>query len=125
MMAQSHVSAGGGGCDPQSALMRLGDDRDLYREVLQRFFAEAAGFVDRISAAADTSRAEDLHRSAHSFKGLAAMAGAEEAARIAADLEALGKAKQFDGAPELVARLQRELQSARTLLAPYFESQSA
>ncbi len=124
-MAQSQVSAGGGGCDPQSALTRLGDDRELYREVLQRFFAEAGDFVGRIASAAEGSRSEDLHRSAHSFKGLAAMAGAEEAARIAAQLEALGKANQFDGASELVAHLQRELKSAQTLLAPYYENQPA
>jgi HPt (histidine-containing phosphotransfer) domain-containing protein len=121
MMAESQARTGGPECDPQSALARLGDDHELYREVLQRFFTEAPGFLNRITAAIDPPRAEELHRAAHSFKGLAALAGADEVARTAAELEAQGKASRFDLAPELASRLGQQLQQAAKTLSPHYE----
>jgi HPt (histidine-containing phosphotransfer) domain-containing protein len=121
-MADPQVLAGhSGGCDPRAALLRLGDDEELYREVLQRFFNDAPGFVQRIWHAIQQQRSEELHRAAHSFKGLAAMAGAENVARTAAELEGLGKAGRLDESPEFAQRLQRDLEQARVQLAPYYQ----
>jgi HPt (histidine-containing phosphotransfer) domain-containing protein len=107
-------------CDPQAALARLGDDRELYREVLERFFADAPAALASISMAIDGQRASELHRTAHSFKGLAAVAGADEVTRIAAELEKLGREGNMDPAAALLERARQQLQRARMVLAPYF-----
>ena len=51
-------------CDPQAALTRLGDDRELYREVLKRFFDDSPDSIDRIDQAIAGSNAQELHRAA-------------------------------------------------------------
>ena len=121
-MADAQMAgSGSAACNPQAALARLGDDRELYSEVLQRFFADAPSAVGRISAAIDASNGDALHRAAHSFKGLAAMAGTEEVSRLAAELEQLGRQNQFEAAPPLLARLEQELHSAQRELASYYQ----
>jgi HPt (histidine-containing phosphotransfer) domain-containing protein len=120
-MAQSQTSVGGAGCDPHAALARLGDDADLYREVLERFFNDAPNFLERMIQARESQRSDELHRAAHSFKGLAAMAGAEEVARTAAELEAQGKGSRFDEASESLSRLRQQIHAAATILAPHYK----
>jgi HPt (histidine-containing phosphotransfer) domain-containing protein len=115
------TSGGSSACNPEAALVRLGDDRELYREVLERFFAEAPAAMLRIRGAIDKQDAPELHRAAHSFKGLAAMSGTEHVARTAAELEQFGKTNQFEQVNELFNRIQRELEVARHELAPYYQ----
>jgi HPt (histidine-containing phosphotransfer) domain-containing protein len=98
----------------------LGDDAELYREVLQRFFDESPQALSRIAAAIELEKAGDLHRAAHSYKGLAAMSGTEEVARTAAELEQIGKQGQLQEAPTLLTRLRQELERAQRELAPYY-----
>ena len=108
-------------CDPQAALTRLGDDRDLYRDVLKRFFDDSPASIDRIDQAIANGTAEELHRAAHSYKGLAAMAGADQVASTSAELESLGRQNSFQDATLLLARLKEELQNARLQLASYYQ----
>lgn len=108
-------------CDPQAALTRLGDDRDLYREVLKRFFEDSPASIDKIDQAIAAESAEQLHRGAHSYKGLAAMAGADQVASTSAELESLGKQSSFQDAAPLVGRLKQELATARLELATYYQ----
>ncbi len=108
-------------CNPEAAVERLGGDADLYREVLTRFYADADNSVARLRRALETQNADEMHRAAHSFKGLAAMSGAERVARTAAELEQMGRNKQLEEAPPLVDRITIELQRSRLELAPHFE----
>lgn len=109
------------GCEPEAALARLGDDRQLYREVLDRFFADSPEALARIADAIAQDDGEQLHRAAHSFKGLAAMAGTVSVSQLAAQLEAVGKEGELIQAPHLLDQLRNELQKARTALASYME----
>ena len=121
-MADAQATGGGASaCNPEGALARLGDDAELYREVLERFFADSPVALARIATAIDQQRAEDLHRAAHSYKGLAAMSGTEQVARTAAELEQTGKLGRLEEAPALLARLRQELERARQELAPYYQ----
>jgi polar amino acid transport system substrate-binding protein len=121
-MVDVHTAGNGSrACDPEAALVRLGDDRDLYREVLERFFAESPAALGRIQSAITRRDAPELHRAAHSFKGLAAMSGSEQVARTAAELEQLGKVNQLDAVNGLFIRLEQELASARQELGPYYQ----
>jgi HPt (histidine-containing phosphotransfer) domain-containing protein len=108
-------------CDPAAALARLGGDEELYREVLQRFFADSPHSLARISAALDRGSGDELHRAAHSYKGLALMSGTEDIARTALALEQLGRQGQLAEAPPLLARLGQELERAQAELAPYYQ----
>jgi HPt (histidine-containing phosphotransfer) domain-containing protein len=108
-------------CDPHAALARLGDDRELYREVLLRFFDDSPASIARIDQAIAGSNGQELHRAAHSYKGLAAMAGAEQLASTSAELESLGRQSSFRDAGLLLSRMKAELENARMQLAPYYQ----
>src|SRR5687767_7330452 len=103
-MREAQAASGEKACDPVAALARLGGDAELYREVLQRFFADSATSLERISAAIDHGSGDELHRAAHSYKGLALMSGTEEVARTALALEQLGRQGQLAEAPVLLVR---------------------
>jgi HPt (histidine-containing phosphotransfer) domain-containing protein len=107
-------------CDPVAALARLGGDAELYREVLERFFDTSPASLAKIAAAIDRQNGEELHRAAHSYKGLAAMAGTEDVARTAAALDQLGRQGQLEAAAALLHRMRQELALARAELTPYF-----
>lgn len=107
-------------CNPEAALDRLGEDRELYRDVLVRFFADSPASLDRIGEAIENDDGDELHRASHSYKGLAAMSGTDQVARTAAELEQLGRSNQLAAASDLLARMKQELASARAELAPYY-----
>lgn len=121
-MGDAQAAGGGKACDPVAALARLGDDAELYREVLQRFFDGSASSFAKISAAIDRGSGDELHRAAHSYKGLALMSGTEDVARTAAELDQLGKHGQLASAPALLARMRQELELARVEMGLYYQA---
>lgn len=114
-------AAPGAACNPEAALERLGDDRELYRDVLVRFFADSPAALDRIGGAIEKQDGDELHRASHSYKGLAAMSGTDQLARTAAELEQLGRSNQFAAADDLFTRMKQELASAFAQLSSYYE----
>ncbi|HUY35572.1 MAG TPA: Hpt domain-containing protein [Pirellulales bacterium] len=111
-------------CQPAVAIERMGGFSDLYAVILGRFLDDAAGTYARLRAAVARKEAlavhqEAIHREAHTFKGLAAMCGAEGVAEAAAALEDAAREGQFRSFAALLARIDAEFSAARELLAPY------
>lgn len=120
-MANVQTARSAAACNPEAALVRLGDDRELYREVLTRFFVDSPNSLVRMRAAIEKQDGDELHRAAHSYKGLAAMSGTEHVAASAAELEQIGKAHQLANASEILSRLEQELAAAREELIPFYQ----
>ncbi|HEV3006907.1 MAG TPA: Hpt domain-containing protein [Pirellulales bacterium] len=111
-------------CQPAAAIERMGGLSDLYAVILGRFLDDSAGTYTRLCAAVAREDGsvvyqEAVHYLAHSFKGLAAMCGADRVAEAAAALETAGRAGQTREFATLLARIEVELSVARELLAPY------
>jgi two-component system sensor histidine kinase/response regulator len=93
-----------------AALEALDGDRDLLRELLQVFLAEAPRQLAQIRQAVDQRDAPILARSAHTLKGSLGHFQADDAAEQAHRLELAGKQGAFAGTADALNALSAELE---------------
>ena len=101
--------------DEKKVLAGLGDDRELFADVLQLFLQDSERLLQRIQAAGEAKDPVDLGHSAHALKGSIANLSSGPAHQYAAELERMGKSGECDSASEVIAKLQealRQLQAA-------------
>ena len=84
--------------DEQVALSHTGGDRDLLREVIALFRADARTSLGRIERALDQRNGEALRAAAHALKGSIATVGSKPGRDLAAELEQMGRAERFEDA---------------------------
>ena len=87
----------------------MGDDRELFQEMVMLLRSDAPQWLDFLLAAerdADTAR---VQRAAHTLKGLAANFGASRAVAAASEVERLAKTTTADGLRAAVAELEDSL----------------
>ncbi|SBS28699.1 Signal transduction histidine-protein kinase BarA [Marinomonas aquimarina] len=105
----------------EAGLMRLGGNRKLYRELIQRFIkdqAESAEEIDAAIAAGDLALAERL---AHTVKGVAGNLGAEGIQSIAKRLETAIAEQQLDSVAPVLSDFSQQM---ATLIAGLLEFES-
>jgi CheY-like chemotaxis protein len=85
-------------------------------ELIGTFLAETPKLVSNLAAAVESDDAEELRRAAHTLKSNASTFGATALADVTATLETMAAEKALGGAPELVARVEREYKSVRAAL---------
>jgi CheY-like chemotaxis protein/nitrogen-specific signal transduction histidine kinase len=117
--------AGQGVVDIGAAMKRLGGDANLLREIIQLFFEDSPELLTRVRESAASGKAREAERAAHSLRGLTSNFDAKRAASAAADVEARAKAGRLKEIPELLPRLEGELQSLRAELQAYLQQLSA
>jgi CheY-like chemotaxis protein len=88
-------------------LRDLGGD-DFLGEVIDAFLADAPELLATLRRSLDEHSAEELRRAAHTLKSNGATLGAEEFAELCRALEQHAKAGDFDGASELVDRVEQK-----------------
>jgi two-component system, sensor histidine kinase and response regulator len=98
------------GFDLSAALMYVGGDQDLIEELLGIFAQDAPVQLDKIRAAIAAGDPAGLMREAHTLKGPLKVLGATPAAQLALDLETLGRGGRVDGAKQIGAALEREVE---------------
>jgi two-component system sensor histidine kinase/response regulator len=102
--------------DPAETLARLGDDRELFAQMVDLFRAECAQMLSAIRQSVASGDAAALARSAHALNGSVGNFGLTESLDSARALERMGREGVFVGASERftmlehqVARLERDL----------------
>jgi len=103
-------AAASAGFDLATALDHAGGDRDLLDELLTIFAEDAPVQMDAIRRAIDSGDAPELMRAAHTLKGSLKVFGAMTAAGVAQDLETLGREKDMNGAGDMAAMLDGQLE---------------
>ena len=96
--------------DRRSALERLGDDEQLFEEVIGFFLEDSVKELDTIEAGMATGDWTEVRRAAHSLKGLAANFSAERATAAARELEEAALAGDADRAAALLPPLQSNIE---------------
>jgi two-component system sensor histidine kinase/response regulator len=96
--------------DEKTALKHTGGDRKLLKQIVTLFMTDSATLVRRIKRALDRKDGEAVRLSAHALKGSIATIGSPAGRDAAAALEQLGRASQFEDAPQAYARLLRQLE---------------
>jgi len=91
--------------DYESSLHRMGDDKELFQEMIGLLESDAPSLLDTLQRARQAGDHANVQRAAHTLKGLAANFGAERAVGAAADVERLAKAHQESGMDVAVQKL--------------------
>lgn len=105
--------------DLDAALVRLGGDRELLRDLIGFFFEDSPPLLEQIQRDLVQRDAHALERSAHSLKGLAANFDASLAVQVALRLEKMGHSGNLTHGPEAATDLEREVAALREALALY------
>lgn len=105
--------------DVADALQRLGDDRDLLREIIQIYLEDSPAMMDNMHASAASGDAAVLQRAAHSLKGLASTLSAFDVVGAAARLEHMAASHQLHDAEQLVAEVQRRVTELNEAVQAY------
>lgn len=95
--------------DPERALSRLDNDRELLVEIAELFLKEAPRLLRQIREALDDGDAERVRRAAHTLKGTVTNFGAAATRQKAGELEKVAEGDDLEEAatlfPEIEARL--------------------
>jgi two-component system sensor histidine kinase/response regulator len=98
------------------ALKRLGNDRELYRELVQCFLEDAPPLVEEMQRQASNAPCEAMVHAAHSLKGLAATVGAEELSTAAAAIQDYAGSRDGPTLDRMLDRVHRGFAAARLAL---------
>ena len=107
--------------DYAGAMARLGDDEALFRDFITYYDEDSKVLIAEIEKAVMDEAPGELHRAAHSLKGLAANLGAQRVVNTSYSLERLGKGGSLEGANPLLGKLHREMQELDAALDNYRE----
>jgi two-component system sensor histidine kinase/response regulator len=103
--------------DVARARRRLGGDRQLLRELITIFLADAPALMDRIRKAATAENAEALRRAAHALKGALGTLDAPRAYHATIRVEEAARSGDLSGAEVHVDAVAAELALLRKALA--------
>ena len=95
--------------DTQQALRALGNDRQLFQEILQVFLSEMAQLQPQLEQAIVAKDRRSARRLVHTLRGACRSVGGLHAMTVAADVEAHIVSNDFDSAQRGVPQLQDAL----------------
>lgn len=108
--------------DPALALEMLGDDQELFAELLELFMTEAQSWIADIDRAIKVQNAANLNIAGHKFKGAAANLGAKMISETAFELELSGRNSDFVTASDALSRLLRQYDMLKTHMETYLDN---
>jgi HPt (histidine-containing phosphotransfer) domain-containing protein len=98
------------------AMARLGDDRELFDEMVQYYREDGPPLVEQIREGVASDDAEMVVKAAHTLKSLAATCGGTRVARAASMLEEAGRVGGLTNGVEQLAELEREIGHLKAVL---------
>jgi HPt (histidine-containing phosphotransfer) domain-containing protein len=107
--------------DRTAAMARLGDDQELFDEMMEFFVNDSPGLLRQIRQGLAEANARQVERAAHSLKGMASMFDAGRAVAAAALVEELGREHHLDDAAKATDQLDVEVQNLKRAMAPLRE----
>jgi HPt (histidine-containing phosphotransfer) domain-containing protein len=105
--------------DFDGAMGRLGGDEELFREIVQFFFEDSPGLLEKLRCGLRDQNASAVERAAHCLKGMAANFGAHRAIEASLRVENLGASGNLAEVPEAIRGLEEEIGILRVALSPY------
>jgi signal transduction histidine kinase/CheY-like chemotaxis protein len=102
--------------DVAEALRRVGGDRELLKSLAEEFLDSYPGQAEQLREAIGRCDGPVVNRLAHTLAGSVGIFGARSAAVAAAQLEAMGREGNLDGAEEARKRLDNAVADLRTAL---------
>jgi CheY-like chemotaxis protein len=112
-------SANGQRVDHRGTLRRLDGNEQLFQDLVRFFLEDAPTALAELGTSLERDDAKIAERAAHSLKGLVANFGAQEATRLATELQQLGHEGDLTAAVPLYHRLETEVNLVRRELEEY------
>jgi len=109
MMPRKKVSDMNDIYDHEGSLQRMGNDHDLFHEMVGLLHEDAPPLLVVVQTAIKEGDISRLERAAHTLKGLASNFGARRAVTAAGEVERLAKAGQSSGMPAAITELEESL----------------
>ena len=100
--------------DIQSAMNRVGEDKELFQNILQEFMRYLPDQLQKLNNAINKGDAKEVEREAHSLKGASANLSANALVEWANQLELLGKKFDLDSAKKLMENLKTDAERLKT-----------
>lgn len=98
------------GIDATKALRYMGGNTTLYRNILLKFASNQGGACQEMARCLASNYAEELERTAHSLKSVAAIIGAMKLADLAGQIEKVSViSEEWNQLPELLDTTTSEL----------------
>ncbi len=91
--------------DQEVAMLRVGGDAELLREIAQLFLEEYPRLMEELRLAHQQGDAKQVERTAHGLKGSVANFGAKRAVDAAFQIEQLGRGGKLDPVGEVLQSL--------------------
>jgi HPt (histidine-containing phosphotransfer) domain-containing protein len=105
--------------DLESALARLGGDRELFAEMAGYLLEDVPPLFDELRSAVAAGDAANVRAKAHALKGLVAGCGGTRAMKVAQDLEDAGHSCDLNRARSSFESLKTELDLLTEALADH------
>ncbi|MFO7728974.1 MAG: Hpt domain-containing protein [Desulfonatronovibrio sp.] len=93
---------------PSSQLDRVGEDKEVMREILENVLKDAPDRLESLKKAVEARNLQEVHSLAHSIKGMAGNISAPRVRETAFKLETLGANQELSGMEELISELENE-----------------
>jgi CheY-like chemotaxis protein/HPt (histidine-containing phosphotransfer) domain-containing protein len=104
------------GIDMETGLIRMGENQQLFRNLLVKFRTDYAGVASELANLLKSENLEDARRLAHTIKSVAGNLGAEALAGAAGNLETAISLEDADELPRAIDTFTRELKRVVTAL---------
>jgi len=108
--------------DVQRIREAAGDDPEFIQELMDLYLEDAAERIQELRAALRAGAAAELMRAAHKLKGSSANVGANGVSQCAKTLEEKGRSGDLDGANDLVAQAETDLEAIKSELKELLDS---
>jgi HPt (histidine-containing phosphotransfer) domain-containing protein len=93
--------------DLETALERLGGDKEFLIELLQELLQQVEEELPKLKKAIEEQNYDEVRSRAHGLKGAAANLGADKAMEVFLKLEMMGKEQNLNGASEALQEAQQ------------------
>ncbi len=111
--------------DIQSALNRVGGDRELLSELLQEFLDHLPKHIDQLREALNKGDSTLVEREAQHLKGAASNLSVKGIADLALKLELLGRASDLSDADEIIDKLKKEYENLKQYAPSFIQEKSS
>jgi HPt (histidine-containing phosphotransfer) domain-containing protein len=105
--------------DLDQAVSRCFGKYRLFQKMVECYFCESAGLVDRIRTAVTNDDAAETAAAAHRLKGTVGYLAAPSATHAVARVEQIGLSGDLTDAPSAIAHLTSELERLNPALLPH------
>ena len=103
----------------ETLLSNMDGDTELLQELIELFLEDYPGSLTEIENAIKEKNANNLERSAHSFKGMLLNFAAIPASDVAFKLEKMGRDADFSQAEEAFLDLKKEIELVKQVLLSF------